>query len=278
MDYGWATTLGETIVQLARRIGDYLPNLLAAAALVLAGWVVAWLLRGLVARLLARLEWLTRTGAVQSGVRRLGLERPVSDIAARIVFWVVFLLFLTAATEALRLPVLATWLSGVSDYLPRVLVAGLIVLAGLLAGGLARNAVAAAATATGVAYGGLLGRAAQAAIALIAIVTAVDQLGIDSRFLTLTITVVLGSVTGGTALAFGLGARTAVSNIVAAHYLRQTYRIGQTVRVDGVQGRILEITPTAVVLDAPEGRTLVPAKAFGESVSVLVATGEPGGR
>ena len=46
------------------------------------------------------------------------MERGASEVISRIVFWVVFLLFFTAATETLGLPVLATWLAGVSYYLP----------------------------------------------------------------------------------------------------------------------------------------------------------------
>jgi small-conductance mechanosensitive channel len=153
--------------------------------------------------------------------------------------------------------------------MPRILVALLIVIAGILAGNLARNAISGAAGAARLAYGGLLGRAVQGVIVLIAIVTAVDQLGIESRFLTATLTIVLGALVGGAALAFGLGSRTAVSNIIAAHYLRQIYRVGHTIRIGDVHGKIVEITATAVVIERPEGRVLVPAKDFSEGVSVL---------
>ena len=197
------------------------------------------------------------------------MDRGASDVISSILFWLVILLFFTAATETLGLPVLATWLAGVSYYLPRVLVAVLIVFAGLLAGNLARDAIIGAAGATRLAYGGLLGKAAQSVILLIAIVTGVDQLGIESRFLTATITIVIAATIGGAALAFGLGSRTAVSNIIAAHYLRQIYRVGHMVRVGAVHGKIVEITATAVILENPDGRILVPAKEFSEGISVL---------
>jgi small-conductance mechanosensitive channel len=179
-------------------------------------------------------------------------------------------LFFTAATETLGLPVLATWLGGVSYYLPRVLVAVLIVFAGLLAGNLARDAITGAADAARLTYGSLLGQAVQGVILLIAIVTSVDQLGIESRFLTATITIVIGAIIGAAALAFGLGSRTAVSNIIAVHYLRQIYRVGHTVKVGNVHGKILEITPTAVIIEESDGRVLVPAKEFSEGISVLI--------
>lgn len=232
MDYEWATALGNPLLQLTQRMGEYLPNFLGATALLLVGWVLGRLLRAWSIRLLGGPHWLVQSPAIRARLKRIGVERPVAEVIGRIVFWVVFLFFLTAATETLGLPVLATWLSGVSRYLPRVLVAVLLVLAGLLAGNLARDAITTPAAAAGVVYGQLLGRVAQVIILLIAVVTGVDQIGIDSKFLTLTI--VIGAITGGTALAFGLGARISVSNIIASHYLRPTYRFGHTVRISDV--------------------------------------------
>lgn len=274
MDYTtWTATLGQSFALIVERVVEHLPNLLGAAALVLLGWGLAHLLRAWITRLLTRVEWLIRSHVIQRALSRVGVERSASEVIGALVFWVIFLLFFTAATEALGLPVLATWLAGVSYYLPRVLVAVLIVLAGLLAGNFARDAIVTASTAARIAYSSLLGRAARLVILLIALVTAVDQIGIESRFLTATITIVIGAVIGGIALAFGLGARTAVSNIIAVHYLRRVYQIGQTVKIGTVQGKIIEVTATAVLLETADGQVLIPGKEFSESVSVLMKAG-----
>ncbi len=274
MDYArWVEALEKSFNLFIQRIGEHFPNFLGAILLVLGGWVLARLLRAAIIRLSGRLDSLVHSQAKDDFLKRLGVERPASALIGSIVFWLVFLVFFTAATETLGLPVFATWLSGVSYYLPRILVAVLIVLAGLLAGNLARDAITATASAAGIAYAELLGRAIYVIILLVAVVTGVDQMGIESRFLTLTITIVIAALIGGAALAFGLGSRTTVSNIIAAHYLRQSYRVGHTVKIGPVQGRIVEITPTAVILDSSEGRVMVPAKDFSEVTSVLITQG-----
>jgi small-conductance mechanosensitive channel len=204
---------------------------------------------------------------------RVGLERPVSELLGSILYWLIFLVFFTAATETLGLPVVATWLGGLSTYLPRILVAVLILLGGFLVGSLARDAVASAAAAAGISYNVLLGRVVYVAIVLVAVVTGIDQIGIESRFLTMTIAIAVGSMVGAAALAFGLGARTAVSNIIAVHYLRQIYRVGHSVRIGEAQGKISEITNTAVILENVNDRVVVPAKEFSEKTSVLLRGG-----
>ena len=70
-----------------------------------------------------------------------------------------------------------------------------------------------------------------------------------------------------------LGARTVVGNILASHYLHQAYRVGHRIRVGEIRGRIEEIHPTHVILEADEGRILVPAKEFAETISVLLHEG-----
>ncbi len=269
----WSETLQVALGALTDRAGQYLPSLLAAAAFALAGVVAATVLRSWTSSLLGRLGWFGYERNVETALRRVGVVRPVSEILAGIVFWVVLLFFLTAATETLGLPVLAAWVRGVSEYLPRILMALLLLLVGLLGGGLARDAITTAVAAAGAGYGELLGRIAQVAIVSIAIVTAVDQVGIDSQFLRSMVTVVAGAVIGAAALAFGLGARGEVANIIASHYVRQSYRLGHVVRVGDVEGAIVEFTATAVILDGEHGRVRVPASEFSRTVSVLRTTG-----
>jgi small-conductance mechanosensitive channel len=262
----WMASLIRSFDEIAGRVQLYLPSVLGAIGLLILGWLAGRLLRTWSVRLMARVERRFEGHALRSASARLGVERSASEVIGSFVFWAVFIVFLGAATDTLGLPVLATWLSGLSRFLPRLLLAALIVLAGILAGTLARDAIAA----TGITVGRTLGRGTQLAIMTAAVITAVDQIGIDSRFLTGAIMIALAAFLGGTALAFGLGARTAASNIIAVHYVRQTYRVGQRVRLGDVEGTIREITSTSVVLETNAGRLLVPAKTFGETLSTLV--------
>jgi len=262
--------LTTAIDQAVQRAGDLLPRVLLAALLLLGGWLLARLARAITVRLLQPFGRLAASPSINRTMARIGIERSAPDILGSLVFWLVIVVFVTAATDTLGLPLLATWLAGVSQYLPRLVLAVLIVLGGLLVGALVRDAATTGATAAGVASPALIGRGAQAVVVLIATVTAVDQVNIDSRFLTTAFALVVGGIVGGVALAFGLGARTAVANVIAAHYVRQTYQIGHTVRVGSVEGRIVELTSTAVVVESHEGRVLLPAKTFDEAPSTLL--------
>ena len=71
------------------------------------------------------------------------------------------------------------------------------------------------------------------------------------------------------ALALSLGARTYVANLIGGHQLRHSFSVGQTIRMGGFEGRILDLTPVSVVLETEEGRVSLPAKLAGEEAIVL---------
>lgn len=256
---------------VARSFADFLPALLVAAALVLAGWllgrILAWLARRLVRGLVGR---LARQPSLKAALETSGAATQIPAVIAGFVFWLIFVFFVAAAMETLGLPVVTASLSRVAYYLPNVLAALIIVFAGLILSKVIGSTVTRAVVSSGMAFGSTIGSTVRVTVILMAVVIAVEQVGIKANLLIVILAVVVGSTLAGAGLAFGLGARTAVSNIIAAHYVAQAYKVGQTVRVAGVEGKIIETAPTAVFLAAPQGRVMVPAKQFSEEASILL--------
>jgi small-conductance mechanosensitive channel len=270
----WAETLSLSAARLIERGIAFLPNVLTALALVLLGWVLARILRGVCERITrAALGRVAKSISMRRGLESTGLGNTVPVVVGRALFWVVWLFFIAGALEKLELAVVRDFLSNLAYYLPRVLLGLLVVFMGVLAGNLANHALVTSTARGGVRYAQVVGRVVQGAILLVAIIVAADQVGIQSTLLMVTVAIVLGTTMGGAALAFGLGSGPTVSNIISSYYLQKTYRVGQQVSIGEIRGRIAEITPTAVVLEGDSGRVLVPARKFSEESSVLL-TGE----
>lgn len=263
----------ESLTELTRWTVAQQPRLFSAAALLVAGVGLALLFRLLAIRLIRALERVVPGRALRGGLPRLTIGGRISDILGLIVFWTVLLFFIAAAADTVGLPLLGASVSGLGFYVPRLLGAVLVVVIGLVVGNLARDAVTATAAAAGTPYAAAVGQIVRVAILVAASLIAVGQLGIDITLLTAILSVTVAAVLGAFALAFGLGARTAVSNIIGAHYLRQTFQAGHTVRFGAIEGTVAAITSTAVVIRVPDGQVVVPAKQFSERVSMLV-TGE----
>jgi small-conductance mechanosensitive channel len=272
MDYTkWVEGWNDGLSAAMRNVSGHLPSLLSAFALLLAGYLIARLLRRWTGALaVASLGRLPGATAVRVALERTGMQKTLPPVLGAAVFWTVMLVFAAAAVEVLGLPGVAGIADRLAYYVPQVIAAILILFVGYLAGNLAYGAVSGAAVSLHVAYANALGRAAQATVLLVATVIAIDQVGIDSTFLIVILTIIMATTLGGAALAFGLGCGTAVSSIIACYYVTKAFRLGEHVRIAGWEGRIVEIAPTSVVLQTADGRVFIPAKKFGEETSTLL--------
>ena len=78
---------------------------------------------------------------------------------------------------------------------------------------------------------------------------------------------------GGLALAFGLGSKLPVSNIMSIYYTKKFFHINDLIQFDNFQGKIIEITPTAVKIENAQGQIFIPGKIFQEKVFILLNEG-----
>jgi len=271
-EHPWLGVFGKSFDQIRETLVGFLPNLVGALFIFLIGVLVAYVTRSIVNRLLKNAGRLIPNRRVRERLQPDRMEKS-AQVISKVLYWIIIFFFLTTATEILGLPVVTTWLSGIAIYLPKALVAILIGAAGVIAGLIVRDVVSSAALSAGIQYGDTLGRLAYYAILVVTLFVGIQQVGIEIQFLTILMTILLSGVFLGFALAFGLGARTAVSNILASHYLQRVYKEGHTVRIDGMEGKITRITPVSVILETQEGRASVPAKQFDEMISVLLREG-----
>jgi hypothetical protein len=265
-------TLKQAIEALESMTG--LPrNALFATVVLVLGWLLALLARALVGRFVREIErLLSGRGPADDDSDELRSRHGIDQLLGRGAFYIVVLLTLMIATELLGLPVITTWLGVIAAYLPRILMGVVIVFTGIIAGSLGRGALARALPATDHVDPERLGGVMQALVVGVSVLVAIQQLGIDVGFLTTVVTIALIGFFAATALAFGFGGRTTVANILAGHYVREIYEIGHTVRIQGLEGRIVRMTPTALIVSSDEGETAVPFQLFVDSLSTRVAT------
>ena len=261
----------EALSAASETVRSHLPALAAAALLVLAGWLLAlvgrrWA-RALSERLLVRLG--TSTSAIGKAVESSAARGVTPRVIAGFVYWLIFLGFLAAAVEVLGLPVMTDLLGRLAAYAPNILAAILIALGGLITARVVRSAALRALEASGIAQALGIATIAEGLVVVLASVIALEQLGVNGRVLELMVAVTVGSGLAAVALSFGLGARSLVANLVAAHFVGRLVQVGQSLSINDVEGTVIELTPTAVVVKTAKGRVVVPAQHFQESCSVI---------
>lgn len=253
----------------------YLPWLVAAIALLAAGWLVARLARAGTLKLGGAVNaFLSRVGRPAAVRRPLRLTPAVLKLIGNVAFWLVVVISIALAARVAKLDLFTTWLDRIVAYLPTLLAGGLILLVGYLVSAAARDLVTAAMDSAGSGQADFYGFLAQGAIFLAALVIGMEQIGVDVTMLTILFAVVVGGLLLCLALAFGLGARAFVANLIGAHQLRDKLAPGQHARIGEHEGLVIELTATTVIIATDQGRVSIPAKLFQEEVTVIAAADE----
>jgi small-conductance mechanosensitive channel len=209
--------LTQSLSQGLGALFAFVPQLIGAIIILIVGYVVAKILQAVVARVLKAVGfdgWMERGGVKQFFDRAQTNQTPAT-ILGKLVFWFVFVITITMATDALGISQVSAVFSQLIAYIPNVIAAVLIlVLAALLANfvaGLVRGA-------TGVDF---LATASRVAILVYAAFAALTQLGIAVQLTAPTFLIALGSVALAAAIAFGWGARNVAQDIVERAYDRR---------------------------------------------------------
>ncbi len=268
---GWVDGLADAVTASLAQIVAYLPTLILACMLLGLGYVLARLVSVVVTRLLQLMGFdrlLSRT-AVQTLLERSGTKQKSSEILGMIGFWIIFLVFLIQASDTLSLTMVSDALTSIAYYIPKVGIAVLVLFLGLIAANFVRELITMTCSSAGITHGTMVAQAVYVAVVLLIVVTAIDALGINTELLNNTIVILLAGLIGGAALSFGLGSRTAVANLIAAHYLGSMVRVGMTVKIGENQGTVVAVTPISIVLETREGRVIVPATQVTESTAVI---------
>ena len=107
---------------------------------------------------------------------------------------------------------------------------------------------------------------------VVAVIVGLDQVGINVTFIVTVLAIATAALLGGFAIAFGLGARAYVGNLIGARELGREIEPGQIVRFGNSEGEVVGITATTLVLATKEGRLRVPAGTFAvESMTIVEA-------
>jgi small-conductance mechanosensitive channel len=263
-------TFATILDEAGNTLGGYLPRLGGALVLLLAGLLVASVIRRVLTKLLraARLDELGERWGVHDALEKIGLGRSLAGLVARAVRIAIVFLVVFAALSLLGLEFLSDSLNGVILFLPRVFVALALLVAGIVVGQIVRRQVDRLAQQMDIP--GPLGALAETVVLGVFAITALAQVGIPTQVLLLLAAILLGAVGLTLALAFGIGGREMAREVSARRYVEGSFTVGEEVSVGGQRGRIAVIEATGTVLETNGGdRVRIPNSQLVASIVTL---------
>jgi small-conductance mechanosensitive channel len=230
------------------------PQIVAMVVVIVLGYVVARFVGKAIATLAEKLG--LQNAADQSGLadsmHRMGVQRNVPAIIGTIVFWLLMSVFLMAAFNILGLQAVSEAMQAIVAYIPKLLVATVVIVVGLLLATFLRGVVATSADRVGLTYAEYLANGCYYVFAVLTFIAAFNQLGLQFELLEQLILIGAGALAVGFALAFGLGGRDVMSGILAGYYVRQRLHAGDHVTVGHLEGTVREVGPVATIIETDE--------------------------
>lgn len=251
MDRYFEGQLLESIRGLIQWLLTGLEVLFLGTILLLVAIVVAKIAEKALAAVLTRVGLKAQADrwGVTETLARVGYQRPLAWLLGRVMFFIVLVFVAQVVADSLNLAQISSLLGQFLAFVPRVLVAALILLIGGVAAGHGRRAVVHLARDSGVEYAPILGSLFFGVVVFVLAVMAVNQLQIQTEAIWLMFGWVLAGLALGLGLAFGLGSREIVRNVLAGFYARQIFPIGKEVECGDERGVLVSISPTKALLE-----------------------------
>jgi hypothetical protein len=206
----------EPIRATLTQVGVFLPKLAVAVVVLIVGWLLARLARFTVDRGLRAINFnvLTERAGVDGFLKQGGIQSDTTDIFAVLVYWLVVFVALVIACNGLGLTYITDLLGQVVLFVPKVIVALVILAFGAYFAAFVGSTVTTYCRNVGLKDGELLGKIAQYAIIAFVVLIALDQMSVGGDIVRHSFLILLGGVVLGLALAFGIGGQKAAAELL----------------------------------------------------------------
>lgn len=244
------------------------PSVFMALLVFLVGLFVAKVISKMIERLLKSIK-IDELGDKLNEVdivNKANVEIKLSKVFAKVFYYVLVLFFAIAATEILGLPVLSELVMDVFNMIPNLIVAGIILVVGILLADAIRKVVKTACESLGIPSAKLISLLLFYFILINVIVSAMTQAKIETEFFSQNITMVIGGAVFAFAIGYGLASKQTVGNFIASGYVSNRVKIGDSINVQGHKGTVVDMDKSSVTLDTGSSKVHVPLHMIGNGV------------
>ncbi|MCW2119105.1 mechanosensitive ion channel family protein [Flavobacterium sp. 7A] len=250
----------NTINTLFFKIGEGLISFIYAILVLVIGWAIS---KGLI--------FILRKALAVSSIDKVGekinesdlfgkseYKINISEIIIGFVRWILILVFMIIAADVMQWTIISVEISNLLRYLPKLFSALALFMIGVYIANFVRKAISGLFTSLSMSGGKVISSMAFYGIAILVTITALNQAGVDTTIITNNVTIILGAFLLTFVLAFGLGSKDVITNLLLTFYARKNYTVGEYIKVNGQEGEIVAIENISMTLKTVTGKVIIP--------------------
>ncbi len=238
-----------------------IPVFIQALVLFVIGYLLAKIVSSALGKALQKIKFddLAIKLKLEEPLRIIGANRGLSILLSKIVYWFIMLAVLVSTARNLGIEVLTKLVQDIIDFVPRVFISVIILIIGYVIATKIKEVLINLTKSLGGQAGSVLGNIMYYFIMIIVAITAIEQLGVNTDLISKNIILVVGVVLFAGALAYSYAARDIMKNMLSSFYSKKNFYSGQRIRIGQLEGTILEIDNTSVIIQTTDNKVIIPS-------------------
>lgn len=252
-------TLKASFTNLGTEFIEFIPKLIVTVIIICIGIILAKIFKVIFTKFFQsiKIDSLAEKAGISETLGKLGIRGGLSTILPKIIWFMIMIFMVKQAAVYGGFNDISAFIGTLFSVIPKVVIAFLIMAVGLFVGDLIQKAVYNAADAKGLDYAGSLSKIVFALVFIVFLTVSLGQVGIETDLLKSTVKVILLGIALALAIALGLGLKDHAANIVAAVYVRDIFRSGTEIEIDGKNLKVMGVGPVTTKLQREDGEFVV---------------------
>lgn len=252
----------DSLSSMWLEITKIFPNIIGALIVVIFGWLVTKIIVKVIKKALklAKVEKLDEKINEIEIVEGKNLNFDTVNVISKFVKFIMYVMILTMASDILNLKIISEQISDFLGYIPQLFVALVIFMLGLLFANFVKNGLKSLFESMDLSGGKMISQVIFFLLLIFISITALNQAGVDTEIITSNFTMIMAAFLLAFAVAFGLGARVVVTDLLKTFYTRKTFEVGKSIEFQNKVYEVVAIENISVVLKNADGKLIVPIK------------------
>lgn len=247
-----------------------LPNVIGGLLLLLIVWIIAKIIYKVVHRVLIAIKIDELGDKLKQIDLFANLDFKLSSAIAKGIYWFMMTIIILETSSAMGLHSVANGISGFIAYMPTLLSALLFFIIGVFIANIIKGVIAAACESMNIGAGRVISGFVFYFLVVMIAITALNQTGIETEILTQNVTILIGSIFFAIALGYAIASKDLMANMLGSFYSKGKFMVGQTIKVEGIEGKIIELDSTSAILQSGDKKVVMPlAKLANTTVEIL---------
>ncbi len=240
--------MSDTLVLLLQQVVQVVPRVLSALFVFIVGYIIVKILSKSIIRLLARVNIDTLGDKLNEIeiIAKANMTIKLSVIVGKIFYYFLLLFVLLVATDILQLQAISTLVVDLFSFIPKLLVALILLVIGILVSEMIRKMIETALRSLVIPSAVMIANFVFYFLFVNVIIVAVSQAGISTDFLEQNISIIIAGAVLAFSIGYGLASRDVMANFLTSFYSKDKIKIGDDITFGGESGQVVDMDKNSI--------------------------------